>query len=166
MTKAEATFIASVAPAAQLSQQQTGIPACITIAQAILESGWGKTKLAIEDHNYFGIKAIPGQNYCEFATAEYLNGKKEVVEARFARYASAADSFRAHTYLLSHSKRYEPAMQRTTNATAFALALQSCGYSTSPLYATELMDLVAEFNLTQYDSPPVPPIEPAKAAAA
>ena len=166
MTKAQASFIAALAPAARLAQQQTGIPACITIAQAIVESGWGKTRLATEDFNYFGIKAIPGQSYREFATAEYLHGKQELLDARYARYQSAAESFRAHAYLLAHNDRYAPAMKRTSSPTSFALALQSCGYSPSPVYATELMDLVAEFRLSKFDSPPVPPIEPAKAAAA
>jgi flagellum-specific peptidoglycan hydrolase FlgJ len=165
MTKAQASFIPAMAPAARLTQQQTGIPASITIAQAILESGWGKTRLARDAHNYFWIKAIVGEGYCESPTTEYLNGKKEVVEARFARYRSAEESFRAHGFLLSHNKRYAQAMTRTGSATSFALALQSCGYSTSPVYATELMNLVAEFDLTQYDSPPAPPTEPAKAAA-
>lgn len=163
MTKAEASFIDEVSPSARASQRATGIPASITIAQAILESGWGKTRLASEDFNYFGIKAIPGQDYAEFKTEEYLKGEKEQVEARFARYKTPGESFRAHTYLLSHLERYALAMQQRGNPISFALALQKCGYSTNPHYASALMDLVVEFNLTTYDLQPEPN-DPARAA--
>jgi flagellar protein FlgJ len=158
VTAAEQQFIDSIAPAAQASQRATRIPASIKMAQAIIESAWGKSKLTVEGHNYFGIKAVQGQDYCEFPTKEFIDGKPEIVQAKFARYASATECFLAHARLLAGLKRYAPAMACCNDPAQFAAQLQKCGYSTNPQYADLLMSLVREFNLTQYDVPePEPP---------
>lgn len=151
MNPEETSFIASVAEAAQSSQALTGVPASITIAQAILESGWGKTQLAQEDFNFFGIKATEGENYAEFPTAEYIHGVKEIVEAKFAKYGSVEESFAAHGKLLSTLPRYAPAMAVKQYPPEFANQLQKCGYSTSPTYSETLVSLINEFNLAVYD---------------
>lgn len=162
MAKQQEAFIADIAPLAQKAQRLFGVPASTTIAQAILESAWGKTNLARKYFNFFGIKARPGQGYCEFETAEYINGKKELMAARFERYTDRESSFCIHAHLLATLARYKPAMKQASSPTGFALQLQACGYSTDPNYAHKLMDLVAEFNLTQYDTP-APDDGPAKA---
>lgn len=154
MTPQEQSFLDATVPAAQACQQSCGVPASVTLAQAILESGWGNTGLAREANNYFGIKAgahaTPDQ-YMEFPTAEYENGKRVMVEAEFAKYPSVAASFIAHGLLLSSAQRYAPAMAVKDDPLAFAQQLQACGYSTSPTYASTLAELMREFNLMQYD---------------
>ena len=143
--------------AAIASQQATGVPASITIAQAILESGWGQTGLAKKANNYFGIKAVADlvpERYIELPTHEVVNGHSVEERARFARFATIEDGFRAHALLLSQTFRYQPAMQCKNDAAQFAEALQRCGYSTNPKYAETLMQLVREFDLTQYDVQP------------
>jgi flagellum-specific peptidoglycan hydrolase FlgJ len=159
MNMAESQFITEVGESARITHMGSGIPASITIAQAILESGWGKTRLAREDFNYFGIKAVEGQDYVEFLTHEYINGIEQVVKADFARYKSPLDCFRAHASLLANGPRYALAMRCKNSPIDFARALQTCGYSTNrpplakkpPYYSDVLITLVDEFNLRNYD---------------
>jgi flagellum-specific peptidoglycan hydrolase FlgJ len=160
MNELQSIFLKNAVPGALQSQRETGIPASITIAQAILESsnklGWGQSYLARKYNNYFGIKAIHGampDSYVELETPEVVHGKTVVELARFARYLIPADSFKAHGRLLSISARYAPAMAVRNDPAQFAAQLQKCGYSTNPNYAQALMKLVAEFDLTQYDVP-------------
>lgn len=159
MNAAEMLFLGDVAPAAMATMKATGIPASVTIAQAILESGWGNTRLAVLAHNYFGIKAAADaapDAYMRFPTWEYDLGKRVMVDADFAKYASVEDCFTAHARLLSMAPRYAPCMAAKDDAAKFCEQLQACGYSTSPHYAEQLMELIGEFDLTQYDREPAP----------
>ena len=156
MTEGESHFLKVAVPAALLSQRETGVPASITIAQAILESGWGCSALARLGLNFFGIKAeayVHPDGYIELPTHEVVNGHSVEEQARFARYATVADSFKAHAWLLSAAHRYARAMEARQDAAKFAAALETCGYSTDPHYGQSLMRLVTEFDLTQYDVP-------------
>ncbi len=155
MTQQEASFIQAAAPAAQLSAKQYGVPASITIAQAILESEWGKSGLATEANNYFGVKAIQGEDYVEFKTTEFVRGVATHPMADFAKYASVADSFAAHAKLLSGLPRYAAAMKVAKSPALFAQAIKACGYSTAPNYPQMLMQLVQEFDLGKFDVAPV-----------
>lgn len=159
MNSVQAAFLKNVVPAAQAAQHCYSIPVSITIAQAILESGWGATALARTANNYFGIKATHFQapnEYIEFATTEFVDGRRTQLMAAFARYSSPSDCFKAHSLLLTLASRYKPAMAVCADPAKFADELQACGYSTNPDYAAELMRLVDEFDLTQYDLPPTP----------
>ncbi|MDR3797980.1 MAG: glucosaminidase domain-containing protein [Terracidiphilus sp.] len=157
MNKLQNEFFQMAVPAALESQRATGVPASITLAQAILESGWGQTGLAKKAFNFFGIKTahhVAPDSYIELPTHEVINGHTVVQMADFARYASAQDSFKAHALLLAQASRYAPAMAVRTSPAKFAAAIQKCGYSTNPNYAQGLMRLVTEFDLTQYDQLP------------
>jgi flagellum-specific peptidoglycan hydrolase FlgJ len=151
MTPKESAFIASVAPGAQAAAAQYGVPASATIAQAILETGWGKG-VPPGSNNYFGIKALSGQAAVTAGTTEYVNGARVGVEASFAAYPDVASGFAAHARLLSRDPRYAPAMAERANPAEFCSQLQACGYSTSPIYSEQLLELINEFNLTQYDT--------------
>jgi flagellum-specific peptidoglycan hydrolase FlgJ len=160
-------FFQMAVPAALESQRATGVPASITLAQAILESGWGQTGLAKKAFNFFGIKAAhhaAPDSYVEMPTHEVVNGHSVEEMADFACYASAQDSFKAHALLLAQASRYAPAMAVRTNPAKFAAAIQKCGYSTNPDYAQGLMRLVSEFDLTQYDARPAGPATKEQAA--
>lgn len=153
-------FIQRVAPAAQASQRKWGVPASVTIAQAIIESsnkqGWGKSRLAVEDNNYFGIKDSDrfNQGYVEFKTTEDApDGTSVVSIARFEKFNSLEDCFCAHGELLARAIRYQNAMVDAGSPAAFAQRLQDCHYSTNPGYAAELLDLMTMYNLGQYDTP-------------
>lgn len=140
--------------AARVSQEQFGVPASITVAQAILESGWGQTDLAVKGNNFFGIKDTEFcEGYIEFPTAEYVNGKVQIVRAKFEKYPTEERSFEHHARLISSADRYQPAMEVAKDPGAFALQLLACGYSTEPRYPKLLMDLVRQYNLTRFDAP-------------
>jgi flagellum-specific peptidoglycan hydrolase FlgJ len=171
MNQAQSNFLKIIAPAAMTSSIATGVPASVTIAQAIQESsnkqGWGQSTLARVANNYFGIKATQLSNpntYIELPTHEFRDGVEDVELAKFARYPSPAASFIAHAKLLSTAGRYLPAMKERNDPAAFASQLQACGYSTSPDYAIALIKLINEYDLRQYDAQPIkPPAAPAKA---
>lgn len=143
-------FIASVVPAAQASEAQYGVPASVTIAQAILETGWGNS-LPPGSNNYFGIKSVAGQSSVECQTGEVVNGEPVTITAGFAAYPTPADSFTAHAKLLAENPRYLPAMAQRSDPLAFCTMLQTCGYSTSPIYALTLQTIIIQYNLKQYD---------------
>ena len=166
MNAKEMLFLRQIVPAAQATMKVSGVPASVTIAQAILESGWGDSLLARQANNFFGIKAEhlgEPDSYEAFPTAEYQNGTRVMVEAEFEWFPTVTDCFEDHAGLLSQASRYAPAMAAKGNAIAFAHQLQICGYSTNrpplaakpPFYADELIQLIDEFDLEQYDVKPV-----------
>jgi flagellum-specific peptidoglycan hydrolase FlgJ len=146
-------FIDSIGPLATSSQQRTGVPASVTIAQACVESDWGRSGLSRPPfYNFFGIKARVGEKYAEFNTTEFGKaGIAEIQAARFRDFLSIGECFDAHAALLSKSKRYAPAMAVADDPLAFAAKIQQCGYATDPMYADKLARLIAEFNLTRFD---------------
>jgi flagellum-specific peptidoglycan hydrolase FlgJ len=172
MNEQQNAFLQKIVVPAQSAQKKWNVPASISIAQAILESsnksGWGQSSLALEANNYFGIKALhvdQPNTYVAHLTHEYLNNHLDLVEAKFQRYASIADSFEAHARLLATARRYRPAMADCQNPGAFALQLEACGYSTSPEYAEMLQRLIRIYDLTQYDVPHDTPAKAQEAAA-
>ncbi len=151
--KGQLAFIARIAPAAQMGAAQTGVPASVTIAQAILESGWGESKLAKQANNFFGIKARRADDYAEFKTEEFRNGISGKELARFRKFSTEAQCFAAHASLLSQSERYMPAMAEADDPFVFAAELKDCGYSTDPGYASKLVALITTFHLSEkYDA--------------
>jgi flagellum-specific peptidoglycan hydrolase FlgJ len=161
-----AAFIAAIAPAAQASQRKWNVPASITIAQAILESGWGQSRLSISANNFFGIKYGPrsDEGYVAFPTKEYVNGIPETQIARFDKFISAEEAFDAHGELLATAQRYARAMADAGDPFVFAARLQDCGYSTDPNYAAKVCRLITDYRLTEYDAPPSAPAAAARAA--
>ena len=164
MTENQNAFLKMVVPPAQAAMRKWGVPASVTISQAILESsnklGWGQSELAREANNYFGIKAVHNaspESYIELPTHEVLHNHIQLIDAEFARYPDLAGSFDAHARLLATAQRYKPAMAATHTAVAFALQLERCGYSTSPTYAASLWQLMRLYDLEQYDAPPQDP---------
>jgi flagellum-specific peptidoglycan hydrolase FlgJ len=162
-------FLKMAVPLAQAAQKKWGVPASVTITQAILESsnaaGWGQSQLAREANNFFGIKAEhlnDPETYIELPTTEFVHGEVEHIEAGFERYIDPQDSFDDHARLLATAKRYAPAMAERADSDTFACRLQTCGYSTSPTYAKQLIAIMRLYDLTQFD---IPPEDPAAAQA-
>ena len=168
----QSAFLRLAVPAAQAAQRKYDVPTSVTVAQAIIESsnalGWGRSQLATEANNFFGIKATDvrdPENYIELPTHEYLHNHMELVEAKFARYQDPAESFEAHARLLAIAHRYMPAMACCHDPETFCIKLQQCGYSTNPSYAVTLAKLIHDYDLTQYDVPPDNPAKSAEVAA-
>jgi flagellum-specific peptidoglycan hydrolase FlgJ len=145
-------FINAIAPGAMATQRRYGVPAAVTIAQAIDESGWGQSMLAINDHNLFGIKGTGPAGSDVQPTEEYENGQWVTTNAPFRVYHNFAQSIEDHGELLATSGYYTQAMADRTNPDAFANALTGV-YATNPEYGSDLVNLMQQYNLYRYDAP-------------
>lgn len=154
-TASRARFIAASVAPAQRSQRDWRVPASVTIAQAILESGWGRSGLSSNDNNFFGMKCFgkgPIAVGCRvYRTYECANGVCAPTHASFRSYASVTDSFRDHGRLLGTAPRYRPAFAHTRNPNQFLAEVHKAGYATSPTYTTNVQRLMQSYNLYQYD---------------
>jgi flagellar protein FlgJ len=153
-----AQFVIAAVPGAQRGWREYGVPASVTIAQAILESGWGKSSLSLTDNNYFGIKC-QGTSYGTLATGCHVYNTTECTKAgacfpttaSFRIYATMADSFRDHGSFLRVNSRYKPAFAYTTDADKFIWSVWKAGYATDPNYYTKITTLMTTYDLYQYD---------------
>lgn len=147
-------FISSIAEAAVESADQTGVPASVTIAQAILESYWGSSRLAHDANNYFGIKAQPqggSAGSVSFNVWEVIGGRNVVQNQAFRAYNTVAESFVDHGLFFLKNPRYASAMAAKDNAKQFAVEINRDGYATDPAYANKLIALMDRYNLYRYD---------------
>ncbi len=136
-------FARSVWPHARKAAEELGVPAKALVAQAALETGWGRRlagREGVTSHNLFGIKA--GGSWrggkVDSATHEYVNGQRVSERAAFRSYDSPADSFADYTRLLKNP-RYEHARGTGGDVHHFAKALQRAGYATDPSYAAKIV---------------------------
>jgi flagellum-specific peptidoglycan hydrolase FlgJ len=149
-TSSQQAFISAVAPGAMAAQSRYGIPASVTIAQAIEESGWGQSALAIRDHNLFGIKGSGPAGSDALPTREYENGQWVTVTAQFRVYHNVAESIADHGELLATGPSYQHAMANRQVPDAFATNLTGV-YATDPQYGATLISIMKLYNLYQYD---------------
>ncbi len=152
---AGAAFVSWIAPYARTSMKTYRVPASVSIAQAILESGWGRSGLTVAGNAYFGMKCFgtpgPIATGCRpFSTSECLPACGPAV-ASFRLYPTITASFNDHGANLSTLDRYRTAMTFSGSPDRFAQELQHAGYATSPTYATNLTKLMRTYNLYQYD---------------
>lgn len=142
-----------------------GIPASIKLAQAMLESGNGNSRLALEANNHFGIKCTP-----EWTGGRIVHNDDRPDDC-FRIYQNAEDSFRDHSAFLLR-RRYEKLFSLDKNDyKGWARGLKEAGYATNPRYADLLISLIERYELHQYDNPgsypvqtaqsPVSPVSPA-----
>lgn len=133
---------------------RTGIPASVTIAQGILESGSGNSRLAKEGNNHFGIKCHEGWN------GESIYEDDDAAHECFRKYQTAYESYIDHSEFLMSRERYAFLFDYDrTDYEKWAHGLKKAGYATNPKYAPLLISLIERFNLQQYDVAP-PPIDP------
>lgn len=140
-------FMATHWPHARAASEATGIPPQFLLAQAALESGWGRHEIRSADgapsYNLFGIKA--GRNWsgpvAESVTTEYAGGTPYRTSERFRAYGSYAESFRDYANLLASNPRYAR-VRGQQDAAGFAHGLQRAGYATDPNYADKLLRIL------------------------
>jgi flagellum-specific peptidoglycan hydrolase FlgJ len=149
-TQAQQAFISQVAPGAIAAQREYGVPASVTIAQAIDESGWGQSGLALRDHNLFGIKGVGPAGSDPMPTSEYVNGQQVSLTASFRVYRSVAQSIDDHGRLLATSGYYTKSMAVRHSPDAFASSLTGV-YATDPTYGQQLINLMQQYDLYRYD---------------
>lgn len=142
-------FIDEIVLEAQALQQQTNLFASITIAQAILESDWGRSDLAVDSHNLFGIKGSFNDQSSTLPTDEFENGERITIEASFKKYDTIQESMVDHIDFLKGGT-YD-AIKTSTDYKETAYALQNGGYATDPHYAEKLIELIEQFKLNKYD---------------
>lgn len=145
-------FIEEVGPMAKTDSQQSKVLASVTIAQAILESDNGNSRLASEGKALFGIKANTGWQgkIWTGTTLEYYDGKRKQIVAGFRAYNSWEASIKDHSNFLIKNKRYQ-AIIGEKDYRAACKALQTAGYATDPNYASKLIQLIETYQLTRYD---------------
>jgi hypothetical protein len=151
-----ADFINEVGTAAQRSRQSTGVPASVTVAQAILESDWGRSRLSRQGNNLFGIKALGSTTgpagVVTLATWEHINAGDVIVQAPFKAYFTIQQSIDDHGIFFTRNRRYGNALAVANDAQAFARAIQDAGYATDPNYASKLIGLMDRYDLYRFDS--------------
>ena len=150
-------FIEEVKDGAKYNYDKYGILPSITVAQAILESGWGKSKLSKDSNNIFGIKAdsrLDGESI-EVITSENYNDK---VKSKFRKYNNITESIKDHGKFLYENKRYEEnGLFNSKNYKKQAQALEDAGYSTKKdkygklIYADMLIYIIQKYNLNKLD---------------
>ncbi len=124
-----------------------GIPASITLAQALYESGAGRSRLAREAHNHFGIKV--GMNW----TGPWIVHSDDRPDDRFRVYRTDDESYEDHSRFLRNNQRYSSLFRLSkSDYKGWARGLKRCGYATNPRYAEMLINVIERYNLTQFDS--------------
>lgn len=153
-SETQQAFIDAVAPIAQETYKEYGVFPSITLAQAILESAWGKSGLSIQANNLFGIKADPSWQgeILELPTQEHVNGGIITIIARWRVYETWQGSIKDHGQFLKENSRYtEAGVFNSKSYIEQANTLQMAGYATDPSYAILLCNLIESYGLQKYD---------------
>lgn len=153
-------FLDSSGPLARASYRTTGVFASVTLAQAILESNWGRNDIGV--NNLFGIKAQTRATsvyyWGEYAAGcrivstkeQKSNGDFITVKAAFRAYSSRQGSFVDHGWFLRNNDRYAPAFT-TSDPESFVRAVAKAGYATDKAYADKLIAIIRRYKLTVWD---------------
>ena len=153
MTQEQKAFIERVGALAAADMRASGVLASLTIAQAILESGWGKSGLTVKANALFGIKAgrsWKGKVYSAKTQECYDGVTFTTVTALFRAYDSWAESVADHSALLTGAARYKAVIGERDYKTA-CRAIKAAGYATDPKYPDKLIQIIESYGLTAYD---------------
>ncbi len=167
------SFIETIAAAARKNYATYKILPSLTIAQAILESNWGKSALAQQCHNYFGMKwsSTATCGYKEFLTKEQnKDGTWITIMAKFRKYDSLEDGIKGYYEFLQY-KRYQN-LKGVTDYKEACRLIKADGWATALTYTPSLINLIEKYSLTQYDVPaatakptaPTPTVQAAEVA--
>ena len=172
-------MIRKVGPLFTADQKKTGVLASVSLAQFILESGYGKSELAQQANNCFGMKRSlsgntwagsvwDGKSIYTKSTKEQRSWGTETVTAEFRRYACIEDSIADHSAYLTGARkgstlRYE-GLKGCVDYRKAAQIIKNGGYATSASYVDKLCSIIEQWKLTQYDASAAP-VEEEKPAA-
>jgi flagellum-specific peptidoglycan hydrolase FlgJ len=136
-----------------IEMHRTGVPASITLAQALHETDFGRSRLAREANNHFGIKCKSyWQGQIFYHKDDDYDKAGKLIESCFRRYNSNLESYVDHSNFLTGSERYAPLFKLSRiDYKAWANGLKKCGYATDPSYADKLIRKIERYNLSQYD---------------
>lgn len=162
----KSAFIKKIGPIAKANYKRTGVLASVTVAQAILESGWGQSALAKGGKNLFGMKtnlsgnnwggtAWDGVNYYTKKTYEYGSGGRYSIRAKFRKYSCIEDSIEDHSAYLCNakngSKKRYAGLTKTKSYKKQLQIIKKGGYATSGSYVSDLCGIIRKYNLTKWD---------------
>lgn len=133
---------------AQKEMEQFKIPASITLAQGLLESNVGESRLATQNNNHFGIKCFSRKCKKGHCTNFTDDSHKDF----FRKYSSAWESFRAHSQLLSADRYQKLYKLGSSDYSGWAKGLKKAGYATDPNYAEKIIGLIEDLELHEYDN--------------
>ena len=158
MTTSE--YISRMAPLAQADYMTSNILPSVTLAQSILESGWGKSGLAQKGKNFFGMKAgtkfenggWDGVSTIDMLTEEHGSDGYYTVTARWRKYETVSASIKDHGALLNSSRYKKKGVPDKTDARSQITAIKAAGYATSPNYVSSVMNIINHYDLEKYDT--------------
>lgn len=140
-------YVRTYSKVAVSEMYRSGIPASITLAQGLLESGAGKSRLATEANNHFGIKCH--NNW----TGDRIYHDDDQKGECFRKYRNASDSFRDHSDFLRYKDRYKFLFDlEITDYKGWATGLKKAGYATDPAYSRKLIKIIEDYRLYEYDA--------------
>ncbi|MEA1031642.1 flagellar assembly peptidoglycan hydrolase FlgJ [Pseudomonas sp. N-137] len=149
-------FVDAMLPMAKEAADRIGVDPRYLVAQAALETGWGKSVMRQPDgsssHNLFGIKASKNWtgDSARAITSEFRNGEMVKETAQFRSYASYRDSFHDLVNLLQSNSRYQDVLKSADNPEQFVRELQKAGYATDPNYASKISNIARQ--MTSYQN--------------
>ena len=141
-------FLRAIAPAAIVSAREHQLPVSVTLAQAILESGWGRSALSAKHNNLFGMKAGKNDEGIRLKTTE---GTSQRITAKFRTYEDWTASISDHDRLLGESPRYSKAKRHWTHWRTYVDKIAST-YATDPHYAHRLGQIIRHYDLDRFDN--------------
>ncbi|TXH06010.1 MAG: flagellar assembly peptidoglycan hydrolase FlgJ [Nevskiaceae bacterium] len=147
-------FIKNLLPHAEEAARELGIPARTLVAQAALETGWGKHQMKNADgtpsYNFFGIKADRNWTGGRLSkhTTEYVDGSAQTQVAAFRSYASPKEAFKDYVAFIKANPRYAAALRHGGDGRRYAEGLQRAGYATDPAYAQKIQKISAGPTMT------------------
>ena len=146
-TQVVEVYIDNYSTIAMEEMRQYAIPASITLAQGILESGAGRGELTKKANNHFGIKC-----HSNWTGGKVYHDDDEKGEC-FRKYKDSKYSFRDHSLFLSERSRYQNLFKlKIEDYKGWARGLKKAGYATDPKYPNKLISIIERYDLTQYDS--------------
>ena len=139
-------YIKKYAPAATKNMRFYKIPASITLAQGILESGHGQSTLAKKANNHFGIKCHKGWK------GKSILHDDDAKDECFRSYKNPLRSYKDHSLFLVERDRYSSLFKlNRKDYKSWAIRLKAAGYATDPKYADKLINLIERFKLNRFD---------------
>lgn len=141
-------YVSCYSDLAVVQMSRHRIPASITLAQGILESGAGQSRLSLSSNNHFGIKCHDGW------TGGYVVANDDRSNEKFRKYDTVAESYEDHSLFLTANSRYASLFDLDiTDYRGWANGLKNAGYATSPKYAMALISLIERYGLYRFDQP-------------
>ena len=140
-------YIKQYAPLAVEQMKRHNVPASITLAQGLLESGAGMSTLSVKSNNHFGIKCGSGWR------GRSVRANDDAPNECFRAYRKVEDSYEDHSLFLVGNQRYASLfMLKKTDYKGWARGLKKAGYATDPSYANKLITIIETYDLYKYDN--------------